>query len=71
MRLWPSLPHLNENRSEANIPETKVPQDIVVLLEIAIKNFGDEFDGNGTTFGGMGSATFSALESVLQLVKRV
>ena len=55
---------LNENRSEANIPETKVPQDIVVLLETAIKNFGAEFDGNGTTLGGMGSATFSALESV-------
>ena len=60
---------LNENRSEANIPETKVPRDIVVLLETAIKNFGAEFDGNGTTLGGMGSATFSALESVLQLVK--
>ena len=61
---------LNENRSEANIPETKVPRDIVVLLETAIKNFGAEFDGNGTTLGGMGSATFSALESVLQLVKK-
>ena len=42
---------LNENRSEANIPETKVPQDIVVLLETAIKNIGAEFDGNGTTLG--------------------